>query len=745
MASTDLTFAIKAVNDATAALKSVSGDIDKVGSSAEHSSGLLGKLGGALGTIGAVAGGFLAAKGIEELGGAIRGAFADAQDYQKMQAATNAVIESTGGKAGMSAKAVVDLANSLESVTAVDDQVIQGAENLLLTFTNIGKDVFPQATETVLNMSTALGQDATSSAVQLGKALNDPIHGVTALRRVGVSFTEAQLEQIKAMQESGDLMGAQKIILGELNTEFGGAARAAGSTFAGQLSLLKDTISDTFRDLAVKALPTLLEVTTVFAELLPRGIDLAGQVIGGFIDLVSPLATMAFDGLKDLAATAWDGLKSLGEVAWDKLKDAWEVVGPILVQVAGLAWDKLVELANVSWDKMSSAWDGISQKMGSIPWGKVKAEAGDSDNWAAAIDKVKNAVQPAIDVLKPLAEQALKAVRDQFRDVAAALGPFLEALKPLEPLLKPLAQILGVVIVGAIALLLIQFKLFTEFVTITLVTAINTATLVIKGITAAFDFVTDKLRDWLPAIGGAFGRVWDTVSSNVGLIVDKVKEIVDKPLEWLETMYDIGKRLMQKLWDGLSDKFGDLKSWVADHLDPRNWDIPGLSPLPDAYEHAGQIVAGRFVSGLGGNLIGGITNVVGAAQDALGAIATAGVQGTPMAAAMASVGGAYRWNPVGTPDEFQAALRKAGVADWAADWSTGYRGAAVGPFVGPITYADGTTGIAMAPDVPPAGGVPGYVTANAGHTSQMLPTVVNVYLDGQQISQHIEQIQARAY
>ena len=77
--------------------------------------------------------------------------------------------------------------------TGIDDEAIQSGENLLLTFTNIrneagkGNDVFNQATETMTDMSVALGQDMKSRRRQLGKALNDPIKGITALSRVGVS------------------------------------------------------------------------------------------------------------------------------------------------------------------------------------------------------------------------------------------------------------------------------------------------------------------------------------------------------------------------------------------------------------------------------------------------------------------------------------------------------------------------------------------------------------------------------
>ena len=62
---------------------------------------------------------------------------------------------------------------------------------MLLTFTNIGKDVFPKATETMLDMATAMNSGMTPSAeqlkgvsIQLGKALNDPVEGISALSRV---------------------------------------------------------------------------------------------------------------------------------------------------------------------------------------------------------------------------------------------------------------------------------------------------------------------------------------------------------------------------------------------------------------------------------------------------------------------------------------------------------------------------------------------------------------------------------
>jgi hypothetical protein len=83
-----------------------------------------------------------------------------------------------------------------------------------------------------------MGTSASGEAIRLGKALNDPIRGLTALTRVGVSFTDEQREQVKALQQSGDLMSAQKIILAELQQQFGGSGAAFAKTFTGQLELM---------------------------------------------------------------------------------------------------------------------------------------------------------------------------------------------------------------------------------------------------------------------------------------------------------------------------------------------------------------------------------------------------------------------------------------------------------------------------------------------------------------------------
>jgi hypothetical protein len=165
----------------------------------------------------------------------ISGSKAAYAEAEQNQAQLEAVLKSTGEVAGRSKDQLNDMATSLMNLTGVDDDLITKSESLLLTFTNIRGEVFDKTLPAILDLSAALGQDLQTSTVQVGKALNDPIAGLTALRKVGVSFTDDQKEMIKTLQKTGDLAGAQKIILAELSKEFGGVAEAVANTESGSL------------------------------------------------------------------------------------------------------------------------------------------------------------------------------------------------------------------------------------------------------------------------------------------------------------------------------------------------------------------------------------------------------------------------------------------------------------------------------------------------------------------------------
>ncbi|MBE0596853.1 MAG: phage tail length tape measure family protein [Desulfuromonadales bacterium] len=153
-------------------------------------------------------------------------------------------VRSTGGAAGYTAAELAKMAGQMQAVTTYGDEVVMEGQSLLLTFTRIGRDVFPAATEAMLDMAERMGGDLKGSALQLGKALNDPIQGISALARAGVQFSERQKKTIESLVETGRTADAQRVILAELQTQFGGSARAARETFGGSLKALRNAFGD---------------------------------------------------------------------------------------------------------------------------------------------------------------------------------------------------------------------------------------------------------------------------------------------------------------------------------------------------------------------------------------------------------------------------------------------------------------------------------------------------------------------
>ena len=167
-------------------------------------------------------------------------------EQERVTKQLEATLKSTGGSAGYASQELLDMASALQTVTTYGDEAIIPAESLLLTFTKIGRDVFPDALESVLNVATAMGTDLKTAALQVGKALNDPEKGIAALTRSGIQFTKDQQEVIKALSETGRVADAQRIILAELENQFGGSARAARDTLGGAVLGLKNAFGDLF-------------------------------------------------------------------------------------------------------------------------------------------------------------------------------------------------------------------------------------------------------------------------------------------------------------------------------------------------------------------------------------------------------------------------------------------------------------------------------------------------------------------
>ena len=137
------------------------------------------------------------------------------------------------------------LAAGFQKTTRFDgDQVLGDVTAQLLTFTNVSGDAFKRAQEAILDISTVMKTDLKGTAIQVGKALNDPIKGLAGLGRAGIQFSEDQKATIKALVETGDIAKAQGLILDELATQFGGQAEAAAKAGLGFLDQFRNAWGD---------------------------------------------------------------------------------------------------------------------------------------------------------------------------------------------------------------------------------------------------------------------------------------------------------------------------------------------------------------------------------------------------------------------------------------------------------------------------------------------------------------------
>lgn len=250
---------------------------------------------------------------------------------EKANAQMAATLKSTHNAAGLFIEDLQDQASALQKLTTYTDDSIQSAQSLLLTFTNVKGAVFQEATGTILDMSTALGQDLKSSSIQVGKALNDPIHGITALSRVGVSFTEQQKAQVEQMVKVGDTMGAQRLILKELSTEFGGSAAAAANTYAGKLTQLGNAWGE-FKESVGKALVEAITPAITKMVEFAQAID-----ISGILSTVTSYARALWEAFEKFWSVIYNALKpaltdlwnTIATQLWPALQQLWEALKPL--------------------------------------------------------------------------------------------------------------------------------------------------------------------------------------------------------------------------------------------------------------------------------------------------------------------------------------------------------------------------------------------------------------------------------
>ena len=349
----------------------------------------------------------------------LKKASGEAREAAKVGRQTNAVLKSTGGAAKVSRKEIEGLAQAISEKSGMDDEAIQSAENLLLTFTKVrnetgrGNKIFSQATSVITDMSVALDQDLKSSTIQVGKALNDPIKGITALQRVGVSFTAKQKEMVAGWVESGNTLKAQRFILAELKTEFGGSAAAQ----ADGLDRLKVTVNNLLETLGGPLNTALNKAADATARFL-SGLQ-SGQG-GGGVNFGAAISSQ-FDRMRQAAGLSAKDVQAASQAmsnAWTATRDVAARVWPAIRQIlqGGLRiMGGLVKIfSGVLTADFGRTWSGLKQ----IVSGALKSMGGSIRGASAPF---RAAAAAAFGPIKSVATSVFNGVKKVVGDAIAGM------------------------------------------------------------------------------------------------------------------------------------------------------------------------------------------------------------------------------------------------------------------------------------------------------------------------------------
>lgn len=167
----------------------------------------------------------------------------ETKNAEKEQAQLGAVLRSTGEAAGFNRDQLNSMAGALEKASTFSGGDINQAQTTLLAFTGIVGNQFNRALQSAADMAARTGTTVKDAAETIGRALDVPSQGLTSLSKQGFRFTDEQKKLAVALESTGDVAGAQQIILKSLEESYGGAAAAARDTFGGSLEALQNTIS----------------------------------------------------------------------------------------------------------------------------------------------------------------------------------------------------------------------------------------------------------------------------------------------------------------------------------------------------------------------------------------------------------------------------------------------------------------------------------------------------------------------
>ena len=434
--------------------------------------------------------------------------------------AVNASLKSVGNAAGKTTEQLQALATSgMKQSLFDDDEILRKVTTSLLTFDKVSGQAFDRAQQAAIDLSAKFGGDLQSSALMVGKALQNPVKGLTALGKAGIDFTDQQKEQIKAMTAAGDAAGAQKIILAELEKQLAGSAAAARA--ADPAAAAKQAVGEAMEALGTALLPLLPPITeaitaiaNAFSSMSPEAQKNAvimlglAAALGPVLAILGAIvtATAPFSAALALVGAAGGVMAALSAGAAGLLA----VLGPLLIPLAAIAAIGAVIYAN--WDRIAPALAEIGARF-------------------------KEAIGPEVQEL--------------VQQVGALLTKLWSG--PLGTVLKEVIQLIGSLGIGFA-------KIFGEVI----IRAVQGALIVVTGF---FSFLQSTLAFIGQVLTGDFAGAWTTAKTAIVNVIHTLVNAIEAIL--------IGR--LDGIWKWVTDKIELVKAAFFGLYDA----VVGNSYIPD--------------------------------------------------------------------------------------------------------------------------------------------------------------------
>jgi len=282
--------------------------------------------------------GLAAFKMVQQIGRGIKD-LTDAYAKQaNAEAKRNQILKTTGNIVNKTTSELNQMASEMQSLTGIGDEVIINAQGIMLTFKQIGEEIFPRAMDAAVDLSAAFDTDLKSSTVMLGKALEDIPRGLSSLRRVGVTFTEEAENMALALWEMGKKAEAQKIILEGVEAQVKGVAAAMGKEGVGQIKKYEAAMGDAKEEIGKFLTEMITPVTKGVTDFLEKNKGKIYAFFKGFPEV----ASLTFETIKKIIAKtfSFEGIKTqfaiFGRYMMFVFKTAIEIVPKLFVSVLSI-------------------------------------------------------------------------------------------------------------------------------------------------------------------------------------------------------------------------------------------------------------------------------------------------------------------------------------------------------------------------------------------------------------------------